>query len=467
MARAPDSDLEDTNTIVPAPPSHCSPLCVRFTFYSTVTTGKKKTEKKDLKVKELSFTFSATQDNYVDLLNTILNKYGITNRKATSKKVFRIKIQIPPAKQAEACDIEDFSEYQEATSEIIEQKSHRNHIVFVDMKDIEKSLKKRNASNNNEESDDEEEEGPGYDEDDDDANGETKRALGRFRIILERRWKNDHDGGFTFIDPLTGGSMALTPQAMKEWARAMYDGNAKVSEPPCTQTFDPLYRQSSITPHGNRGRSVSNAQTERSLDSDNNNNNSLTVLSNVLNTITTIARGSSTLSPKARSPIVSPATPPVNTPTKLRRFLTHAEEKLGVTNARAYEEQLSQEGLGPDILDSVDSQDLRRMGFTTGDVIRLKKGAPLWWNGPEAKRKATDNGITPSAGPPMKKVRFEKRYLDGSGACTLFGPRLERVDDPLDLPENPDYAWFYLCEARNAFVPVPDGFTPVIDGEEF
>ncbi|SJL09307.1 uncharacterized protein ARMOST_12684 [Armillaria ostoyae] len=220
MARVPDSNLEDTNTVVPAPPSHCSPL--------TVTTGKKKTKKKDLKVKELSFTFSMTQDNYVDLLNMILNK------------------------QAEVCDIEDFSEYQEATSKIIEQKSHYNHTVFVDMKDIEKFLK-RTALNPNEESDNKEEEGLGYDEDNDNANGETKCALGRFWIILEQRWKNDYDGGFIFINPLTGGSMALTLQAMKEWAHAMYDENAKVSEPPHTQMFNLLYCQSSITPHGNQG----------------------------------------------------------------------------------------------------------------------------------------------------------------------------------------------------------------------
>ncbi|KAK0435228.1 uncharacterized protein EV420DRAFT_1317888 [Desarmillaria tabescens] len=418
----PVSDTEDTNVT----PSHNAALTVRCTFYSTGTSGKKKTEKKDVKTKELPFVFSATQKNYVDLLNTILTKFGIMNRKATAKRVYRVKIQILPAKQSEACDIEDYAEYQEATSKIVETKSHRNHIVFVDMKDIEKSLKK----------------------DGDDAHGEAKRTLGHFRIILKRRWKNDHDGGFTFVDPFTGFSMALTPQAMKEWARAMvrYDGNAKVSEPPRTQTFDPLYRH----------------------DNNSNNTDGLTVLSNMLNTISTIARGPGSISPKARSHAGPPSTPPVNSPTKLRRFLAHAEEKLGVANAKAYEEQFSREGLGPDILDSVDSQDLRQMGLTTSDVIRLKKGAPLWWNGPDAKRKATDDA-TPSAGPmpPTKKVCFEKCYLDGSGARTLFGPRLERIDDPLDLPESPGYVWYYLCEARNEFVPVPEGFIPVIDGEEF
>ena len=45
--------------------------------------------------------------------------------------------------------------------------------------------------------------------------------LARFRGLLEKRYANDHDAGYTYIDPVTGDSTPLTPYMMKEWARAM------------------------------------------------------------------------------------------------------------------------------------------------------------------------------------------------------------------------------------------------------
>src|ERR1700733_2784536 len=49
--------------------------------------------------------------------------------------------------------------------------------------------------------------------------------LARFRGILEKKYANDYDAGYTYIDPATGDSVPLTPFMMKEWARAMVSNN--------------------------------------------------------------------------------------------------------------------------------------------------------------------------------------------------------------------------------------------------
>ena len=55
------------------------------------------------------------------------------------------------------------------------------------------------------------------------SNGLTKfdSELARYRGILEKKYSNDHDAGYTYIDPVTSDSIPLTPFMMKEWARAM------------------------------------------------------------------------------------------------------------------------------------------------------------------------------------------------------------------------------------------------------
>jgi hypothetical protein len=45
-------------------------------------------------------------------------------------------------------------------------------------------------------------------------------ALAKERTKLEKKYQNDHDGGYTYIDA-TGVSIPLTPFMMKEWARAL------------------------------------------------------------------------------------------------------------------------------------------------------------------------------------------------------------------------------------------------------
>ena len=45
--------------------------------------------------------------------------------------------------------------------------------------------------------------------------------LARYRGLLEKKYSNDHDAGYTYIDPVSSISVPLTPFMMKEWARAM------------------------------------------------------------------------------------------------------------------------------------------------------------------------------------------------------------------------------------------------------
>lgn len=84
----------------------------------------------------------------------------------------------------------------------------------------------------------------------------------------------------------------------------------------------------------------------------------------------------------ATPPLSSPAK---NTPTKLHCFLEHAEKELGVVDATLLHYQMEDKGYGPDILHEVLDSDLKELGVKLGDVLRLKRAAPLWFNGPDAK----------------------------------------------------------------------------------
>lgn len=95
-------------------------------------------------------------------------------------------------------------------------------------------------------------------------------------------------------------------------------------------------------------------------------------------------------------PARSPARP---TPTKLRRFLEHAEAEVGIENATLYQGRLELERYGPDILHEVDNADLRKLAIPPGDIIRLKRAAPKWYNSPAVKRSRSSSPDTEKAAP--------------------------------------------------------------------
>jgi hypothetical protein len=153
--------------------------------------------------------------------------------------------------------------------------------------------------------------------------------------------------------------------------------------------------------------------------------------------------------------------PTWNTPSKLTRFLEYAETTLNVKNARLHEESLQMLGFGPDILHLVDDGVLKNVGFTPGDVIRLKQNSQQWWNSADAKRKRTNSSPPPvQSTPPNKRVTFEKRYRDGGG-YRVYGPKIVEGDFSPDA----DVDWYFFCKARGTMVPLPPGHVPVLDGE--
>ncbi|KAE9386735.1 hypothetical protein BT96DRAFT_762564, partial [Gymnopus androsaceus JB14] len=166
-------------------------------------------------------------------------------------------------------------------------------------------------------------------------------------------------------------------------------------------------------------------------------------------------------SPASPTRSVSPinSSPVKNTPTKLRRFLEHAENNLGVKNATFHLSQLKNQGYGPDILDCVNDKDLTDLGIKPGDVKHLKRAAPGWYNGPEAKRTHTTPSVAAAseANPHPNRRRFEKRYHDG-GRSSSFGESMRPLGD-IEIPD-PSFDWWYRSELTQSMLPVPQGYIP-------
>jgi hypothetical protein len=197
-------------------------------------------EKKDTKAKDFQHSFKGTLENYTTLLATILAKHGEEKYNVTEKMIFGIKVQLPSVKynieqctvyfsdqacrKGDAVDIDTFEEYKELVVDILESLPTKMNI-YIDMADVEKrwskvsvflsiiqlltSFEQRGSH--------------GSDNDDEDAElyntdglSDLDRELARLRGKLEKKYQNDHNAGYTYIDPRTGASYALTPQMMKE-----------------------------------------------------------------------------------------------------------------------------------------------------------------------------------------------------------------------------------------------------------
>lgn len=160
--------------------------------------------------------------------------------------------------------------------------------------------------------------------------------------------------------------------------------------------------------------------------------------------------------PRQHSQLPDQLTSPVRpTPTKLSRFLSYAESELGIMNAPLLEWRLKDHGYGPDVLDAVSDDSLKELNISHGDVIRLKRGAPAWWNGPLAKRPRPDVAGDVSGGQEedLKRVRFERRWHDGQ--TRLYGPRIRKVDG---VPPVVDYEDWFFCEEAEEWMKIPEGY---------
>ncbi|EDR14769.1 uncharacterized protein LACBIDRAFT_305815 [Laccaria bicolor S238N-H82] len=254
MVDTPDSGTEPTEIELS--------VVARLTFYKAGNNGKGKKQTKDIKAKTFNHNFSESKDNYLELLTAILEKHHVDKKyKVTARNVYPCKIQVHPAKQGDAPDVVNYEEYQDLVKNtILSAPVGKPVVIFVEMPSIEKSAKRVKAGDN-EGGSSSDDEGAACDGDDDDNPGLSKEEydLAKERAKLKKKYQNDHDGGYTYIDA-TGVSIPLTPFMMKEWARALVDKDKSVDidNPPHTQTFDPANRKSSLL---TRKRSESSGST--------------------------------------------------------------------------------------------------------------------------------------------------------------------------------------------------------------
>jgi hypothetical protein len=236
-------------------------------------------------------------------------------------------------------------------------------------------------------------------------------------------------------------------------------------QPPQTATFDPINRHASLSCSCSASTSTSASSVSQPSD--------LVHVASIVQGLIAIIQPHSQLAPsttnnKPASDSSAPPSPLRNTPSKLRRYLQYAEESLNVNGATAYEESPSTQGYGPDILHLVNGATLLGLGLSEGDVIRLKQNLLRWWSleSKSNKHKWPDEdvgGLTQPPPeprtPPNMKVQFEKKFHSGGGA-RLYGLQIT----PGRLRPGQDFDWHYFCEVCGRFVPLPDGYVPVLDG---
>ena len=87
------------NSPEPEDSSFSVPIIARLTVHISGPGNKKKSTKKDIKIKEFTHTFSATKANYLEFLTTFLTKHYIGNKlQVTDRRRYTCKIQVPPSK---------------------------------------------------------------------------------------------------------------------------------------------------------------------------------------------------------------------------------------------------------------------------------------------------------------------------------------------------------------------------------
>lgn len=321
------------------------------------------------------------------------------------------------------------------------------------------------------------------------------------------------EGGLTFVPSkrkLPGEPYRLSAAQISRWidflVRAFdascefcedsygvqHDGTATIYEPPNDgDLFSPLFHDTILHPE-RRAAAAATAGIPSPLQPPSGPSpaqSDLAHLSNIVTMIFDARTGTSSDVAQSNSPSgnhssTSPSTPPRETrplpalptspvrptPTKIPRFLKYAETELGIPNATCLQFSMEAHAYGPDILDSVaDAELMSELKIKRGDVLRLKRGAPVWWNGPLAKRPRVDvevaegegSGGASARGSPdgrqedMMKVRFERRWADG--AQRLYGPRIVKWDGP--TPER-DYEDWYFSEEADDWLKVPEGYIP-------
>ena len=87
-----------SNSPEPEESSFMVPIIARLTVHVPGHGNKKKTTKKDIKMKEFTHTFRATKSNYLEFLAAFLTKHHIGNKlQVTDRRRYTCKMQVPPS----------------------------------------------------------------------------------------------------------------------------------------------------------------------------------------------------------------------------------------------------------------------------------------------------------------------------------------------------------------------------------
>ncbi|KAN0097883.1 hypothetical protein V8E55_002329 [Tylopilus felleus] len=393
----------------PSPPQERQhAFAVTLTVYSTPKQskgGKTTKQEKSLKTKELFFTLK--ESNYIKFLLGILEKHGKTQYEITNKQCFPFKFVMPKAKGqciGDAMDVNNESDYKAMVQKILNTTVDPGMIkIFVDMKHVKK------LSQVDGESGDE----------------ESGCASCLMAHETHKNVQNEHNSGLTYVgpsEPLSHNTILLSLQMVLDWARALEEGQAMLHILPNMPSFDIINKAPLLHP-------AHKVQPQPQLLSSNTDVSSLT-LAILLQTL-------------ANSSLLS--------------------QHLGVYNTTMYELDLRAQCIGPHILAETDDKMLSRIGIAIGNIICLKKGSMVWWNGPDAKWKRSNTGQSnvdqpqhkeksPVCPPPKKRVAYEKKYHDGSGSC-FMGP-LMQADGGDDNPSK-DYNLWYQSVEHGIWLAVP------------
>ncbi|KDQ06672.1 hypothetical protein BOTBODRAFT_181377 [Botryobasidium botryosum FD-172 SS1] len=419
-------------------------------------------DNKTVKIKEITTMLLDDVDSYVDFQREILAKHGESKYHITEGKTFPFQYRYTKTK-GDAVDVDNLGDWSDFVKVVVAKKVSKV-TVLADMNNVIKAWNSQGDG--------------GSDNDENHYSGEgravatlskTQEDLARVRTLLHDEWKNDHDGGMTYVPSNGGPALPLTPSMVNEWVRSVYDGHSTIHQPPNTQTFDPAKLQAALHPSR---RAIAPSQTPTS---------EVAVLLNSLTGLLGVARTTGPVSPKTptRRSTDSPShtsPPPRPSPSQLSRYLRYATKELGVEDAEQYELALRKERYGPDILADIPDGDLADLKIPRGDVRRLKNGCSEWLRSSDAKRKHSeidtpensnrrtseepDNEGRKADGEPEKRVRYERRY-PGGGAYTFWAPPMVAGEST-----EQDRQTMYLDEATKKFLPVPDGCVVIESDDE-
>ncbi|KAG1811314.1 hypothetical protein EV424DRAFT_1542605 [Suillus variegatus] len=217
-----------------------------YTKTTTETNGKSKSkEVKSTKVKELVFQIS--EPNYLEFLTIILAKHDKSQYRVTERKKYGFKYLVGNScGRVEAMDDDNKEDYVEMAKKLISEEPQKVK-VFVDMKNVEK-LPVSTAQN--ETAGDMASQDSGASDDEIvavDCTTELDHEIAHYRRLIIKKWGNSYDNSVTHVHQ-SGMEIPCTPAMIKDWARAMYDGEATTTVPPNIPSFDPVKREPALHP---------------------------------------------------------------------------------------------------------------------------------------------------------------------------------------------------------------------------